>query len=482
MTREVEKRSAPAGSRSRSPARGALLIGVPLALLAAASALLAVGVLVRAVPVVLPGTSLPVPTPVARAIPGLVPHAQPAPAADAAAEPAAPPATTPITILLLGLDRRPHHDPAVDGAPNSDAMHLIRLDPVTHTASVLAIPRDLYVEQPSPTGDGTFWEARINAAYHLGEEYHYDGGGLAFARRVVEYTFHIPVNYVVVVDWVAFADVVDALGGIDLTVPSPVQHAEAFNPRTFDTTYIDIPAGPQHMDSVTALAYARFRSDDENDFGRVRRQQEVMQAAAEEAKGLGWLPQSLSLYRRFRSAVQTDLPLVRAPGVGALAAQIDLDHITMETMAGEQTEAVARRITPWGEDVLVPRWSVMAPIIRGVFPDRALQAEGATVTIINATGLRGQGQRAADYLTRFSLTPDQVAAAGNAPITATTEITVDGSAPATAQRIADWLGIPHSRIERTHDPSAVAGGSVVVTLGRDVRLPDDLRFLDYTLR
>lgn len=477
-----ERRTAGTGGsvRPRRSTRRIVLAFALLLSLGAASAYLAAAVLQRATPLVLPGGSLPVPEAVARVLPGLAAT----PVEDG-------PGTTPITILLLGLDRRPHHDPAVDGPPNTDAIELIRLDPVTRTAAALAIPRDLYVELPSPQQTAETWEGRINTAYALGERYHYPGGGEALIRRTVEATFHLPVTYTVVIDWVAFADVLDALGGIDLDVPAPLRHVEAFNPRTFDTKFIDIAAGRQHLDTVTALAYARFRDDADNDFGRARRQQAVMQAAAARALQLDWLGQGVTLYRRFRDAVQTDLPLVRLPGVLNLVRLISVDRVTLGSVAGERAEAVRPVVTPWGEDVLLPLWPQMGALLRAALPDRAVQAEGARVRVRNATGVRGQGARTAAYLTRFALRPDQVTAldepvSGGRPPQATT-LVVSGPAMATARRVAADLGLPETRIRETTDPivpalDPAAGGLVDVLLGTDLRLPNDERFQRYTPR
>jgi LCP family protein required for cell wall assembly len=478
----VQGQEGPPGRRYRPRQVAAFVLA--LLGLAACEAVLAAVVFVRVAAIFLPGShpSLPLPAPVQQSVQGLgglLPGL--------GATPSAPvPPSTPIDILILGLDRRPHHDPAVDGPPNSDAIEILRLDPQTHAVTLLAIPRDLYVLIPSPKQDGQVWEGRINTAYHDGEAYGYPGGGPALARSTIESTFHVPIDYYVVVDWVAFADVVDALGGIDVDVPAPLHHVEAFNPRTFDTRYIDIPAGEQHMDAVTALAYARFRDDSENDFGRVHRQQQVMQAAAAEALQFGWLGRAPQLYLRFRNAVQTDLPLVRLPMMLSLLRDVDLDQVTATSVAGPSEDAVRSVISPWGEDVLVPIWDKMAPIIRAAMPDREVQAEGARVTVVNDTGVPDTGQRTAEYLTRFALTPEQVTTvedtAGQRPRPApTTSLVVTGNAMVTAERIADWLGIPQSRISQAAESPPTQPGEVSVLLGSDVKLPNDEAFQHFRL-
>jgi hypothetical protein len=241
------------------------------------------------------------------------------------------------------------------------------------------------------------------------------------------------------------------------------------------------------MDAVGALAYARFRDDDENDFGRIRRQQEVMRSAADEALRRGWLTQGPQLYARFRGAVDTDLPLARLPGLLNLVRLVGIDRVTMVSLAGENTEAVRRVITPYGEDVLVPIWEKTGAILRAAIPDRDIASEAASVTVVNATGTRGQDERAAAYLSRFSIPSDRVHT-GPLPISTpagtisnATSITYSGDAVETAHRVAQWLGLPSDRIGRV-DAGLPGSASVTVTLGKDVRLPDDERFNSYRPR
>jgi LCP family protein required for cell wall assembly len=472
----IEEVRAPAQPPRRRFGRTVALFLILLISLAVGGLYTATAVLVRVDNVILPGVdvNVPLPEPVARIVPPLA-----APPAEGS------PGTTRINILIMGVDRRPHHDPKVDGPPNADSIHLLSLDPVTRTASALAFPRDLYLEVPSPQKQGDFWEARINSTFRLGEEYKYPGGGPALTRATIEHAFHLPVDYYVVIDWVAFAEVVDAMGGIDFTSPAELNNVETFNPRNGHTFFVTIPGGPIHLDGVWALAYARHRGEDDDDFGRIHRQQLVMQVAAERALQLGWLSQGPQLYNRFRGAVDTDLPLAKLPGVLNLARLISIDRVTMVSLAGPQTEAVKRVVTPWGEDVLVPLWETMAPIVRSAIDDRPLNAEAATVSVVNATGLRGQDTRAVTVLSRFALPPERISVAPPArtplPASATTTIAYSGEAGETAHRVAEWLGVPNARISQTDAaPGAVA--AVTVTLGRDVRLPDDERFLRYRAR
>lgn len=467
-----------APSRRRRGRRLAVFL-ILLSLLALGGMYATTAILVRIDNVLLPGVELAAPEAVRRVLPG-----RSLPGLDSKPVEGSP-GTVRINILVLGIDRRPHHTSGLDGAPNSDSMHIVSLDPVSRTATVLSLPRDLYVEIPSPTTPGEFTEGRINTAYHLGEEYKLPGGGAAFAKRLVEQSFHIPIDHYVVLDWVAFADVIDALGGIELTVPRALEDVQAYNPRDGNAFTISIRQGFQGMDPVTALAYARFRDDDEGDFGRVRRQQDVMRAASNRALQLGWLGQGSTLYGRFRGAVDTDVSTARLLALANLARVVNLDQAQMLSAAGPDAEAVRRVITPYGEDVLVPIWDVMAPIIRTAVDDRLVREEGAGVTVVNSTGIPGQGRRTAAYLARFSIPAERITATDpppDQPPQAKTTITVTGRAAETGARVAEWLNVPKSAVVRAEETGATQPGTVIVALGNDVRLPDDLRFNRYLPR
>lgn len=191
--------------------------------------------------------------------------------------------STPSNILVLGVDHGASRD---DGDPGrSDSMILIRTDPGEHRIAYLSIPRDLRVDIP---GQGY---NKINAAYAI--------GGTALAVRTVEDLIGQPVNHVAVVDFGSFPEVVDALGGITIDVPNPIQS------NRFDCPYGSraecerwqgwrFAKGEQTMDGRRALVYARIRENQldpsESDLTRAARQQQVIRAISDEiVSPLGFL-------------------------------------------------------------------------------------------------------------------------------------------------------------------------------------------------
>lgn len=446
---------------------------VALLLLAAASAYAALAVLLRIDSLFLPGNEWVLPGRLAR-LPGL----------DSSA-PLDALSNDRINILVMGVDRRPHHDPELDGPPRADSIYIVSVDPLLKTGSVLALPRDLYVEVPNPQGGAGVWDTRINTAYHYGELYEYPGGGTALAKKTIEHNFKVPIHYYAVIDWVAFADVIDELGGIEITVPETLRGVEAYNVRDGNSFPITIRSGRGPMDSITALAYSRYRDGPDGDFGRIHRQQQVMTAVMEKALAAGWLGRAPAMYGKFDKAVDTDLPAIKLPGLAALAKQIGLDRVQMLSLAGEEGENVVRRITPQGEDVLVPDWDLIGPVLAAAVPDRRLQDEGAVVKLVSATGAGDLASRSATTLAHYGIPSGYLLAYDNERVErrATTTVTVYGDKEYTAQRIAFLLGVPRAPIQRGDETTRLAGEpDVVVMLGTDVKLPDDSRYRSFVPR
>jgi LCP family protein required for cell wall assembly len=174
--------------------------------------------------------------------------------------------------LLLGSDSRAGlteeeliafgDDEHLGGENRSDTIILVHTEPDQREAVFLSFPRDLWVDIPG-LGMG-----KINTAFEGG----IDRGGPQRVARVVKSLTGMQVHHVLYVDLARFQKLVDALGGVDMCVPYPM-----YDPLTL----LDIPAGCQHFDGRTALAYVRTRHqpcDSVPDFARISRQQQFLRA------------------------------------------------------------------------------------------------------------------------------------------------------------------------------------------------------------
>lgn len=168
-------------------------------------------------------------------------------------------------FLILGMGGAGH-----EAADLTDTIMFISLNPLTKDTVLLSIPRDLWVAS---------LRAKINTAYHY--------GGLTAAKTAVTAILGQPVHYAVTLDFAGFTEVIDLVGGIDITVPAafddfqyPVPGQETAPPAD-RYEHLHFAAGPQRLDGTTALKYVRSRNaqgDQGSDFARSRRQQQVISA------------------------------------------------------------------------------------------------------------------------------------------------------------------------------------------------------------
>lgn len=173
-----------------------------------------------------------------------------------------------VNILLLGIGGDGHEGPYL-----SDSIILASIKPSTKEVALISIPRDLQVEIPSR---GKY---KINHANAFGEVERPNWGG-ARATEVVEKTFDISVPYYIRVDFRAFRDVIDTVGGISVAVERSFTDPLYPAPENAYQT-VSFAKGVQTMDGRTALQFARSRhgsNGEASDFARARRQQKVLLA------------------------------------------------------------------------------------------------------------------------------------------------------------------------------------------------------------
>lgn len=181
-------------------------------------------------------------------------------------------------VLLLGMGGDGH-----EGGDLTDSMLFVSLDLMAASATIISIPRDIWV----PT-----MEAKINTAYHYGNEKR-AGGGLSLAKSAVSETLGVPVHYAVALDFQGFVKAIDALGGIDVMIDRtfddykyPIPGKETAEPETARYEHIHFDAGLMHMDGTSALKFARSRhalGDEGTDFARGQRQAKIIAAFRDKA-------------------------------------------------------------------------------------------------------------------------------------------------------------------------------------------------------
>lgn len=260
--------------------------------------------------------------------------------------------TQPFTVLLLGSDDDSKF--ATDQF-NTQSMILVRVDPIGKTATMMSIPRDLWVPVSGQRGTG-----KISTAYQT--------GGVQATIATVEQNFHVRIDDYVWIGLAGLIKVIDTLGGVNLVITNPVM--DDFYPADINTSTphgyyrVALLPGPVHLDGVHALQYVRSRHGDiRGDFARSERQQELLLAMKAQSKHIN-VADFPDIARALNGEVRTSISLDRARQLFSVLDQFDNAHIkriilgppyTSEGWAGDQS-------------VVFPDWGQILPVVSQYFP------------------------------------------------------------------------------------------------------------------
>ena len=258
--------------------------------------------------------------------------------------------TQPFTVLLLGSDDDAKFVPE---RLNTQSMILVRVDPNTKQATMLSIPRDLWVQIPNQGWGKISWA--------------YQEGGTQGAIAAVESNFQVHVDDYVWIGLNGLVRLVDKLGGVNLQVTNPVM--DNYYPADLNTTdpygyyRVAVLPGATHMDGVHALQYVRSRHGDaRGDFARSERQQQLLLALKAEAAHLNAadLP---SLASAFNGEIKTSIGLDKARALISIANDFSGPNVHRIVLVPPYTS------DGWvaGQSVLLPDWNQIRPLVHKSF-------------------------------------------------------------------------------------------------------------------
>jgi len=171
-----------------------------------------------------------------------------------------------VNILLLGIG-----GPGHDGPYLSDTNIIVSIKPSTREVAMISVPRDLGVKIMD-TGVN-----KINYADAIGEAKNPGQGG-EYARKVFEETFGMSIPYYIRVDFTAFEEIINSVGGLEVEVTNPFVD-QAYPGENYSYQTVQFDEGVELMNGTRALTYARSRhgtNGENSDFARSRRQQQIM--------------------------------------------------------------------------------------------------------------------------------------------------------------------------------------------------------------
>lgn len=218
-----------------------------------------------------------------------------------------------VSILIMGIDANDHRDNAE--VARTDALMVATLNEEDKSVNLISIPRDSYVHIPE-----VGYESKINHAHAY--------GGPRAAVETVENLLEIPIDYWVRVNFHAFVDVVDALGGITAEVPYEFRESNSMDQRDA----IHLLPGEQELDGEEALALARTRKMD-NDIERGKRQQDIIKAMVDKTVSVSSILKFDDVIEAVGSNMKTNMSFSEMRSFlsyGTNGGDLKIDSMTLE--------------------------------------------------------------------------------------------------------------------------------------------------------
>jgi LCP family protein required for cell wall assembly len=371
-----------------------------------------------------------------------------------------------MNILVLGSDHRAEED---EKYGRSDTIILVHIDPGSDYLSVLSLPRDLRVEVPG------YGKEKINSAFAF--------GGPALTIKTVEQLTGIDINHYVEVDFAAFQDITDALGGVYVDVDRRYYNDDPA------WELIKLAPGYQLLKGSDALDYVRFRHDLNADFGRMERQQRFLAAMREQA--MGWdLPFKLpGLISALFKNLSTDLGANDIVKLAYWGIRLDGNRIRQISVVGDTNTIGGISYVIAGDTAIANAVEAFLTIptagsSAGTFGTAPGSGSGGSsagsssttsvseadltgleVDILNGNGRSGEGAAASEWLTSLGA---QVVTVGNADTTGlqVTKVGYPSGKSTVARLLAGVVGT--DSVSRTSSVERVT-----LTLGEDFVLPSD---------
>ncbi|UUZ80060.1 LCP family protein [Paenibacillus sp. P26] len=205
----------------------------------------------------------------------------------------------PITVMLTAVDSRD----GGGGSLNTDVMMLVTLNPATHAATVVSIPRDLELK-PEKYGLSSH-KANYYYAYYYGQD---RDTAIPRTKELFSNIFQVPIDYMAVINFDGFRQMIDALGGLEINVDMDMRYTDSE-----DGTNINLKQGLQTLDGKNTLDFLRYRksnegTDDSSDIARNERQQIVLGKLIDKLTSLGGISSWGGLLDIAGNSLKTDIP------------------------------------------------------------------------------------------------------------------------------------------------------------------------------
>ncbi len=395
-----------------------------------------------------------------------------------------------VNILLAGNSA----DRSDGGGGNlTDSIMVMSVNTKTNEAFMLSVPRDLWVDIPGIGG------SKINAANTATafSEEGYAKGGMGMLEKVISDNFGITLNYYALVNYKAFQDSVDTVGGIDVNIQSKDPRG-IYDPsfRPHEGGPLKLSNGVNHLNGQVALNLARARGDPfngvrgaygfpESDFTRTEHQRQMMIALKEKAMSMGVLSNPTKVGKLMDAAgnnVSTDLKLNELLSLYHLAKKIDTKNIqSLSLNNADGKNLLSNYTTGTGQSALIPAagvsdYSVIQAYVQKVINATPVSKEAANTVVLNGGQIPGLARLKGDQIAKKGAV---ISSVGDAPKQYATTTIIDnsgGKKPATKKMLQDLF--KGSSITTDAELTKQYPGDFIIILGANEKAPTDQQSTD----
>ena len=346
-----------------------------------------------------------------------------------------------INLLVLGIDY--NHDskgmPYSKGA-RSDTMMVASIGDEAQFLNIVSIPRDTYTLISEKIGSD-----KINSAFSY--------GGVKQTRETVSHFLGVPVHYYVIVKVQGAKKIIDALGGLPIDVEKNMDYDD-----NWGQLHIHLKKGPQILNGDQAVGYARFRHDEEGDYGRMRRQQQVIRAVIRRMKDPSIVTKFSQLAAAVKETLETDLTVEQMIDLALLYKGFDQSKMRSAQIKGDDD-------TVNGAMVIVPYEPENTKIVRRLLKDDIdLGLKDMRIRIVNASGDNGLGTQVADEMNLEGFNVVKVEDSDH-KTAKTTEITEHAKSPRVHARLQALF--PEAKFRDNGAAKGTNDFDITITLGTD---------------
>ncbi len=382
-----------------------------------------------------------------------------------------------VNILLAGNSA---DDPGHEGASLTDSIMILSIDTKDNTAFMLSVPRDLWVEIPG------YGHHKINEAYNDGvdakfNENGYAPGGMGMLEKVIHDNLGITTHYYSLINYNAFRQAVDAVGGIDVNIQSADPRG-LYDPNIAraDGGPLRLTNGMHHLDGKAALNLARARGDSyysygfpASDFDRTAHQRQMLLALKAKISSSSVIANPIALSKLMDALganVKTDMQLSELRRLSDLGQKINNSQIkSLSLNNADGKNLLASYTSSNGESALIPAaglddFSDIQKFIHRMTSNAPLVKESASIVILNGTDTYGLAGKNAKTLEAKGLNVTKTADANG--VRATTQIinNVGTTKPVTLQLLQSLYG---NHMTTVNPYSGTYTADFIVILGTD---------------